>query len=1682
MQSSLDSILAHYRANAKTEREKGTHFEHLIQKFLAVDPRYTNQFSRIETYADWAKQHGYPQNDAGIDLVATRLDEVGYCALQCKFYAPEHKIQKADLNSFMTASGKTDFTLRLIVDSTNGDWGKNAEAALNNQNPPVQRISLADLRASSIDWAKFLATGCAENKPQYQLREDQQRALDNVIEGFKKADRGKMLMACGTGKTFTSLKIAEQFAGKGKRVLFLVPSLSLMSQTITEWALQAQTPMKCFAVCSDAQVGKRKANDDLADLNTHDLAYPATTKAQKLAFVVEKHASDAVMTVAFATYQSIQVISDAQYEEFSDAPDLLTPTTKPLAGFDLIICDEAHRSTGVTLASESESNFVKVHDQAIIKGHKRLYMTATPRIFSDKVQIAAQDNNALLCSMDDESLFGRVFYSMSFSEAVAKNLLTDYKVLVLAVDEAMISRSLQARLADENNELNLDDATKIIGCYRALTKLDIKKDLPADHPPVQRGVAFCRDIKSSKRIVDEFANVVQSYIEHEMADAQNALQCALQHVDGTYNASRRNARLAWLKQPLEDNTCHILSNARCLSEGVDVPTLDAILFMHPRKSQIDVVQSVGRVMRRAPGKALGYVILPVGVPSGLTPNEALNNNDNYRVVWEILNALRAHDDRFNANINKMQYGGDMSKFIEIVAVTETLRDENKPKDHDSAGIGKGNATSDAEFIADTTADYTANSSFQNPLVFDEFQQAVYAKIVKKCGERNYWVDWAGDIAKIAQNHISRINGILAANAHGEKQAFDAFVTELRDDLNNSISNDDAIEMLAQHIITQPVFDALFAGYHFTKANPVSQAMQTVLQRLNAHNLQKESASLDKFYADVQMRTSGIETLDGKQRIVVELYDKFFRNAFPRMTERLGIVYTPVEVVDFIIHSVNDLLQQEFGYSLGSEGVHIIDPFTGTGTFITRLLQSGLISKQQLPHKYKTEIHSNEIVLLAYYIAAINIESAYHAIINETVEVGQHQYQPFEGICLTDTFQMYEKDDLISNLMADNSDRRKRQKALDIRVVIGNPPYSAGQKSANDNNANIAYPQLDSRISETYADRSNATNKNALYDSYIRAIRWASDRVCKNRSNHQVDFSQSTCAAQCQCNGVIGFVTNAGFLEANTAAGLRQCLADEFSRIYIFHLRGNARTQGELRRKEKDNIFGPGSRTPVAISLLVKNPQAAQHGQIYFHDIGDYLSRKQKLEKIAGFVSTQGISQANQWQTITPDAHGDWLNQRDDSFNNHIVLGDKDKKGSQRKLFDNYSNGLKTQRDAWCYNASRQSVALNMNNMISFYNSEVERFNSTHAGLNTKNRTSLVDSFINNDSTQISWTSALKQDLAKNHAFEFDSSCITQSLYRPYNKQYLYMNRRFNERVYQMPRIFPEGDKTENLVIAISGNGAKEFSLLISKTLPDHSMETGAQCFPLYLYEKANAIDSGGTRDLFTQAEAETKSANGYTRKDGISDEGLKHVQQAYPNEQINKEDIFYYVYGLLHSPDYRSRYADNLSKELPRIPCVNSAEDFWQFSQAGRKLADLHINYETVTPYKAILDTGKRKQSELTDYYVSKMKHPKVKNNEGKSIDDLTTVIYNHAIIVREIPEAAYNYVVNGKPAIKWVMERQCVKTDKASGIVNDANDWAIETMSNEKYPLELLLRVITVSIETNKIVDSLPDLELPIN
>ena len=772
-------------------------------------------------------------------------------------------------------------------------------------------------------------------------------------------------------------------------------------------------------------------------------------------------------------------------------------------------------------------------------------------------------------------------------------------------------------------------------------------------------------------------------------------------------------------------------------------------------------------------------------------------------------------------------------------------------------------------------------------------------------------------------------------------------------------------------------------------------------------------------------------------------------ASPRTVEKLGIVYTPVEVVDFIIRSVGYILRREFGRSLSDENVHILDPFTGTGTFITRLLQSGLISREALERKYGREIHANEIVLMAYYIASVNIENVFHDLMGPDKE-----YQPFEGICLTDTFQLGE--DLehdnesraaLEEVFPQNSQRVKKQRNKPITVIVGNPPYSIGQKSANDNAQNESYPTLESRIQHTYVALSEAALNKSTYDSYIKAFRWASDRLNEKEG------------------GVIGFITNSKWIEASGLDGMRKCLEKEFSSIYIFNLRGAVRGRvGDTAKKEGQNIFD--IMTGVAITILIKKPKASDEtARIYYHDIGDYLSREEKLNIIRnlGDISNPLM----QWVSITPNEHGDWLNKRSEQFKLYTPLEPEKKFGKGNKSFFNVNGpAVASGRDSWVYNFSKQSVEKNMAAMIDFYNQQQQAYQRA-----VKSNPDLsVEDFIDTDPTKISWTRSLRNSIKKKITYEYSNSIIRIGTYRPFQKQYLYFATAFNESIGLSTKLLPTPNHC-NLIICVTGNGARRgFSVYITENIVDYNTyDGGCQCFPLYWYDDSTA----DIADLFSAPQSD---ADRYVRRDGVTDWILSTARKQY-GSRVTKEDIFYYVYGILHAPDYRTTFAADLKKSLPRLPLVESPDDFWAFSRAGRSLAELHLGYERVEPYagcRTIYSPLTNRGDEISYLIDDKMRFGKLDSKTA----DKRIIHYNAGITIENIPLEAYDYVVNGKSAIEWVMERYAVKTDPASRIENNPNDWCREH-DDPKYIYNLLLRIITVSLETMKIVRSLPKLKL---
>ena len=1570
-QSTLDYI----REAARSERQKGDLFERLMLTYFSQDPDYKQQFSEVYLYKDWAAlQTGYDANDIGIDLVAKEHDG-GYCAIQCKCYAENTRISKRHLDSFISASASEIFTSRLIVD-TGGEWGPNALRTIDPIRDKLRIIRYSDLESSPFHWPDLSLQDPEQltyQQRRFHLKDHQKEAFDDVTNGFKASDRGKLIMACGTGKTFTALRIAEEIAGIAGRVLYLVPSISLLSQAMREWSEQRRIDHSYIGICSDTRAGQTSE-----DASVLELKIPVTTDPSSISDTLQNPGTDK-MTVVFCTYQSLPLVERAQD---GGAPP-----------FDIIFCDEAHRTTGVEAPGDKTSPFVLVHDADRIRANKRLYMTATPRLYTEGAKSKAARHDTEIFSMDEPEIYGPEFHRLPFSKAVEIDELSDYKVVVLAVSEREVNAALRGE-----GDININDATKIVGCWRALQNPESKENGNEPVKPLKRVIAFTNKISESKAMVKHWDEIVETATERLPEDQQPTdFICETQHVDGTYHALNRKARLDWLKGDT-DGTCRILSNARCLSEGIDVPALDAVLFMNSRKSYVDIIQAVGRVMRKAPDKQYGYIVLPVAIPDGVDPANALDDNERFSTVWGVLRALRSHDDRLNAEINRI----DLNKTL--------------PDRIIFGGDGDGDA---------------APTGQQMFLPIDIPPEAILPKIVEKCGDRKYWESWAKDVADIFGRLVGRVENLLE-NPENEalREWFDAFHTELKSSINDAITRTNAIDMMAQHILTKPVFDALFEDYDFSARNPMALALDNLRKDFAEFGLENETKDLEGFYESVRMRARGIDNSEGRQKVLAELYENFFVTALRKEADRLGIVYTPVEVVDFILHSANEILQDEFGRSLNDEGVHVLDPFTGTGTFLARLLQSDLIQPDDLERKYRQELHANELVLLAYYIAAVNIEEVFRGRRGE-----DSGYEPFNGIVLTDTFNLNKAEEdrlpFPREWLPENNERAEHQQKLPLQVIVGNPPWSAGQRNAADDNPNVDYPELEKRISETYAEYYKGANIRHLYDTYKMAIRWASDRI--------------------DDQGVVAFVTNGSWIDGNSEVGIRACLKKEFSSVYVLHLRGNQRTRGERSRREGGKVFGSGSRAPVAITILVKNPDAKHDGcKIYYHDIGDYLKREEKLDALYTAKSIKGF---RDWQTIQPDEYHDWVGQRSEDFQQFYPLGSEDARAGKvdNAIFRLYSLGLATGRDPYIYNFSRDACVENAERMAQNYLAAISELEESPE--------IALDEVMKRHNSNIKWNRELEKNLRRKKNTKFEDSYIRKAAYRPFIPTNCYADYTFSQMKYQVDRIFPESS-SENRTICVPGKGWKNhFSTLMTDRLTDLNFnEAGARCFPRYQYPKLP--DPQNTTGTFDGIDDPTD------RIDNISDTALQAFRDRYRDDNISKDDIFDYIYGVLHAPSYREEFANDLSKMIPRIPY---APDFRAFAEAGKALADLHLNYETCEQYPD-LSVEPLKPSLL---WEEKPEHFRLGKRAMRFADrqERTTLIINDHVCVSGIPEEAHRYVVNGRTPLEWFIDRYKITQDKNSGILNDPNGW----FDNPRDLITAIERIVYVSVGSTKIIESLP-------
>ena len=1191
-------------------------------------------------------------------------------------------------------------------------------------------------------------------------------------------------------------------------------------------------------------------------------------------------------------------------------------------------------------------------------------MTATPRIYNDIIKAKV---GKALASMDDEKKYGPEFHKLSFTDAVRKyHALSDFKVKIAIVPADKVNEEFQQSVMGKDMSMPLDERTLLAAVWDGI---QFPEDDKGEPQLLQRVIAFSNRIDRSQMFAGEktdkndnsrsFESVVKQYNKktrkHINRNYGTGNKVDVKHVDGSTNAITRREKMRWLSRSNEDDkTCRILSNARCLSEGVDVPALDGVVFLNPRKSIVDVVQSVGRVMRKAQDKKYGYVILPVAIPAGITPNEALDNNDTFKVVWQVLNALRSHDEMFAKEINslildkKTEVTGSVTSRISV----SILDDDNQ----------------------------------EGPPITKLFDK-IKSKLIQKVGDFDYYEKYGEKLGKASSTVEAIIRSMIKSSSSLEKE-LENFHQDLKKMINESVTKDESIRVISQHVILSKVFDELFSG-EFTSHNPISIELNKMVGKFG---LNEELEELENFYEDVKKEVAEIKTGEARQNFIKTIYGNFFASTAKKETEQHGVVYTPVEVIDFIIHSIEQILHENFDVGFNERSVKVLEPFAGTGTFLTRILESGLITTN-LYEKYKNDLFANELILLAYYIATINIETTYANLRKSG------KYVPFEGISYTDSLRLNsqyredkrhrQEDQSLDETFKIAHDRIRNQRGSHVHVIMGNPPYSAGQSDFNDENPNAKYPEIDKRLEETYVKKSTTQRKSSLYDSYIRSIRWASDRI--------------------GTSGIIGFITNSSFLRNETFSGLRDCLQEEFSSIWCFDLRGDARTKGELRRKEAGNVFGSGSRTPVCITILVKN-EKKKECVIHYKDIGDYLSKGEKLKIVESFKSINGI---RDWQIILPNTHHDWLEHRSDEFLKYTSMGSDEVKSGKEKnaVFKIYSGGVKTNRDEWAYNTSKEELAKNMKRHIDYCNKQ---------DLKKPNI----------DPRYVKWDEELSDKLLRlKEKPKFNDEKIRISLYRPFFKQYLYFDSVFNNRVGLVSKSFPQKN-SKNLSIIVPYRN-QNFSVLITDVSPTFGIIGNNQYFPLYIYENE---DDG---------------------KLNVTEFALIEYQEHYSDKNISKKDIFYYVYGLLHHPKYRKKYANNLSKELPHIPM---APKFWEFVEAGKSLADLHLNYETCKKY----DLGTPKNKNFGK--LKKLSFAKKMVNDKKR-DDQTKIYVNNLIVFENIPEI--NYTVNTRTPLGWIVEKYKFITHKESGIINSPGDIDIVSM---------IQRAVFVGVESDKIIKDLPE------
>ncbi len=1782
-------------ADLPTRKAQGSRWEDIIVAFLTSDPLYRKRFAEVHLWKDWAAGRTESKQDKGIDIVAVRYDG-GLCAVQCKFKSDStKKLGKGDVDSFIANASPSKYEDRIVAFSGFGVSRNLEQQLLDND---VQLLAGMVLSQANVSWGELATAGkgMLVRKPLKKIRDYQREAIEKLKEelNIRKNQKATLVMACGSGKTYTSQIATEELAGGGKRVLYAVPSLALMAQTIRAWCEEEDfegrgVKLAVIPVCSDTQVGKAGGSGQRRAADLAQLEIPPTTDSQEIMQQMAVSLDHQTMLVLFSTYQSLPQVLEAQK---LGAPD-----------FDFGFMDEAHRTTGVEKDNNSHTDlegnigpFQLAHES--IKINKRVYMTATPKVFTEAAKVRKKQEEKSIWSMDDLNVYGEQCYRLSFGKAISKNILSDYKVVLSQSPSGLCQDVLHkfahtdsAKELTEHSAKMLTEGTvaQMIGLYNTLRG---NRHDTAGWQPLAKTIVYTTRKIDSKR----FANVFPIFAEYldSLADNEDEPTITAQHVDGTMGANERAEKLHWLDSARQDGEIRLLSNAKVLSEGVDVPSLDALCFLQPKGSEIDIVQSVGRVMRKVEHKNFGYIILPLILPDTTKDfGKYIRGDDFWKTTWAVLRALRSHDERFARELGIIGLEGyrlpanmvctttqdDLSS--KVIGFGENLGDtsgsvsvsQNRAKEDKDDGEGK--EVVDASGLWETpegkAPEFSSTQNGQNgqnlqfdhsgkpvtttpievfetlPLPLGELLETqldeavsyilknIASTTLEKVGDRHYWNTWSRDAHTAYETIHQRL-----VNLHEKEMVVRILIDKTAEGLYATLgtraTSHEVISMLAQFIVMKPVFNAMFGSPQYFEDSPISSAMAELVEGLSIYRLENEAANLENFYQSVIESAEAIDRPKDRQDLIKHLYQDFIRKAFPNEARKYGVIYTPIEIVDFILRSVDWSLKEILGVpdGIASENVEVLDPFSGTGTFLVRLVQNEqLLPDAKLEHKFRHNLHSTEIMALPYWATEVNLEQAY-----QTRKPGK--YVPYENGVLADTFTMslpvqkQTKLNFPSEATKENYDRAIRQDEKKITVIVGNPPWQAAIEAGESAKPAKAWPYIAQRVTETFGAAATDAKKIAMYDTYILALRWASDRI--------------------NGKGVIGFVTNNGWLTSSSGSGIRRVIEEEFDHAYVTNLRGKLVTgdASNERKREGGSVFP--NKVGTQIVILVKSSVPTDSSKSVKYWDMEHLTTNEKLARLTRCEGLVDSSEIN-WQVVSVDDRGDWIDQGKSEYQEFVSIGNpKTKKNFEGDaIFGLYSNGIITQQDHLAICPNKEIAVARGKAMTNLFNSKLS-LNVTEPD------------FVDKDEAKIlKWKLMPAKKLAAKKPAMFSNKNVVEIMCRPFLSQWVIWHKHFNWSQSRLNDMFPVQSEINQIAgqsdlenpppepskaadepppppppasvrfalqesgiqystalpqnchqictsttgqlsaspdiessqraISIAGVGTTSgFRTVCHLLPPDLSSLEKAQCFPRYRLEQPKEKTLGGG---FESPDVESvngplhgrPAGDGRVWVDNILDSTLLLFRKHYQDTMIVKEDVFNYCYGILHSDGYRTKYKNDVKKELARIPF---AADFWTFSRIGKQLADLHCGYDKLDGWE--YDKLRWKMSAKAQDYLRKVEVDDTSNlpeildrseNRKKFLNPLycpkkmqwsdngATLRVNEHITIGKIPPGAHTYRLAGKSPIQIFVSEYYPKKHKETGIVNDRN------LLFKDAPHQLLLRIrqlIQLGVETTDLLSQLPE------